>query len=117
MTTAALTLKTWLDPPLQAYFAPRVINWHAAICDPFSDAFTALPAGGSISFQWTLPPVQTSPQTVMPVVNDQAGVYHVNLPLTASMYGKLLLAVVLKDSGGVVLDTATTLAVVYGSGQ
>lgn len=117
MTTAALTLETWLDPSLQQFSAPRVINWHAALVDPYTKLLTALPAGGSLSFSWTLPPVTTTPQAVTPQVNDSVGVYHVNLPLTTTMIGKVLLSVVLRDGSNVVLDTATTLIVVYGSGQ
>ena len=116
MVTAALSLNTWLDPPLQAYFGVGTVNWHAVIMDPVTKLPTSLPTGGAITFQWTNPPVQNTPQ-VLASTNDSTGAYHVSLPITTSMYGKLLLEVLLTDVSAVVLDVNTMGLFVYPSGQ
>jgi len=110
----AAVLETWLDPPLQAYFRASTINWHAAIVDPVSKQLQAPRIGGGILFEWTNPPAQNDPQSVSAEL-VALGLYEVSLPLT--MTGKVLLKATLFDEAGDVIDSNTTVIVVYSSGQ
>lgn len=117
MSTAAIELGAWLDPPLQAWLSPRSLNWHIALLDPVTKLAVAIPTGGALGFTWTNPPVQLTPQPVSGTVTDGVGLYHVVLPLTSSMLGKLLLTATLTDSGAAVVNTSTTMVRVFPSGQ
>jgi hypothetical protein len=116
LADVAILLETWVDPPLQPYMTQSIVNWHAALVDPVLKTPVSLPSGGSIVFQYTVPPVITTPAPVSSTLVS-TGLYVAELNINVGVYGKWVCTVQILGASSELINQNTMMFMIYPSGQ